>query len=132
MSLFRLAIVLCVIALFLPSSAEEKDKVYRGVSEAVENVEGFCVRNASLCQEVGAFAGAVANRAYYGAQMVYEAAIGPGQGDQTGRSQERPYPSRFESQPRQDNARARSQPARSTDTLRRDDRAPAWRGPGSS
>ncbi len=132
MSLFRLAIVLFVIALFLPSSAEEKDRVYRGVSEAVDTVGGFCVRNASLCEEVGSFAGAVANRAYYGAQMVYDAAIGPGQWDRSGQSQERPYPSRFESQTRGDDARTRTQPARSTDTLRRDDRAPAWRGPGSS
>ncbi len=132
MLLLRLAIVLFIVALFLPSSAEEKQQVYRGVSDAVETVRTFCVRNAELCDTVGSLAGAAADRAYYGAQMVYEAAIGSPQQAQGDRSRERPYPSQFEQSYRRNDARARTQPARSTDTLRRDDRAPAWRGPGDS
>lgn len=132
MHLFRLAIVLFIVALFLPSSAEEKQRVYQSVSNAVQNVAGFCERNATLCDNVGSFAGAVADRAYYGAEMVYEAAIGLQQRDRDAQSPTRPYPSQFDSQPSRDNGRARTQPARSTDTLRREDRAPAWRGPGDS
>lgn len=132
MQLFRLAIVLFIIALFLPSSPEEKQRVYQSVSDAVQKVSGFCERNATLCDNVGSFAGAVADRAYYGAEMVYEAAIGPPRQGQGAQSPTRPYPSQFDPQPTRDNRRARTQPARSTDTLRREDRAPAWRGPGAS
>jgi len=132
MRLIRLAIVLCIIALFLPTSDEEKQQIYRGVSNAVENVRTFCVRNAKLCDEVGTIANAAANRAYYGALIVYDAATGARPDEQDGRDGRRPYPSQFESQSRRDDSRARSQPASSTDTLRREDRAPAWRGPGAS
>jgi hypothetical protein len=132
MHLFRLAIVLFIVVLFLPSSAEEKQRVHQSVSDAVQQVAGFCERNATLCDNVGSFAGAVADRAYYGAEMVYEAAIGPPRQGQGAQRPARPYPSQFDTQPSRNNGRARTQPARSSDTLRREDRAPAWRGPGDS
>ncbi|RIA55311.1 DUF5330 domain-containing protein [Dichotomicrobium thermohalophilum] len=132
MLILRLGIVLLIIAMFLPSSAEEKQQVYRGVSNAVDNVQTFCVRNAAFCDSVGTVASALADRAYYGAQMVYDAAIGAPQQDRGGWNGERPYPSQIERSSRRDEGRARTQPARSTDTLRREDLAPAWRGPGAS
>jgi hypothetical protein len=147
----RLAIVLLIITLFLPSSAEEKQQLYRGVSDAVQNVAGFCERNASLCDTVGSIADAAGDRAYYGAQLVYEAALGrpwdeSRGGDRDARAaprehrvedrdapdRERPYPSYFDSWSREGEGRAQTQPARSTDTLRQQDRAPQWRGPGAS
>ncbi len=132
MLLFRLAIVLFIITLFLPSSAEEKQQLYRGVSDAVQNVQSFCVRNAELCDNAGLVASAVADRVYYGAQLVYEAALGAPEQDQGGWDDERPYPSQSERRYRGGDARARTQPARSSDTLRHQDRSPEWRGPGPS
>jgi hypothetical protein len=151
MPILRLTIVLLIIALFMPSSAEEKQQVYRSVSEAVQNVSGFCERNARLCDTVHSVANAAADRAYYGAQLVYEAALGTPWADSNAHNQgaqpasrdrrpqergvpdrERPYPSYFDSRSRPDDARMRAQPARSSDTLRREDRAPEWRGPGAS
>jgi len=151
MPIMRLAIVLLIITLFLPSSAEEKQQLYRSVSDAVQNVAGFCERNASLCDNVGSIADAAGARAYYGAQLVYEAALGrSSEGSEqressadrasraraapepAARESERPYPSYFDSWSQEDEGRVRTQPARSTDTLRRQDRAPEWRGPGAS
>jgi len=151
MPIMRLAIVLLIITLFLPSSAEEKQQLYRGVSDAVQSVAGFCDRNASLCDTVGSLADAAGDRAYYGAQLVYEAALGtsseaPGERESSAdrasraraapepaaRESERPYPSYFDSWSQGDEGRVRTQPARSTDTLRRQDRVPEWRGPGAS
>jgi hypothetical protein len=129
MLLLRLAIVLFIILLFLPSSAEEKQRVYSGISHAVQNVQTFCVRNARLCDDVGSIASAIADRAYYGALIVYDAALGPQQRAQDRRPS---YPSRSEHRSRRDDARNRTRPTRSTDTLRREDRATQWRGPDAS
>jgi len=131
MFLLRIAILLFIIALFLPSTPEEKQQVYRSVSSAVENVQTFCVRNASLCDDVQSIAGAVVNRIHMGAQLVYDAAMGVEE-EEPRWDGGRPYPSRIDGAPRREESRTRPEPARSTNTLRRDDLDPAWRGPGAS
>lgn len=128
MFMLRIAILLCIVALFLPSSPEEKQRVYTGVSEAVENARTFCVRNAELCENTSMMANAVAQRIYYGAQLVYEAALGA-PADRQELNDQRPYPSQDGARaPRREN-RTDAEPARSNSTLRRDDLAPEWRGP---
>jgi hypothetical protein len=128
MFMLRIAIVLCIVALFLPSSPEEKQRVYTGVSEAVENVRTFCVRNAAFCENTSMMANAVAQRVYYGAQLVYEAALGA-PSDQQEWDRERPYPSQDDMRAPRRESRTNAEPARSSNTLRRDDLAPDWRGP---
>lgn len=126
----RLAIVLFIIALFFPSTPEEKQQVYRSVSSAVEDVQTFCVRNASLCDNVGYIASAVADRVYIGAQIVYEAAIGEPEVERQG-DRERSYPARSEDRPSRREQYDRRGSEHSTNTLRRDDLSPEWRGPGA-
>ncbi len=128
MFMLRIAIVLCIVALFLPSSPEEKQRVYTGVSEAVENVQTFCVRNAALCENTSMMANAVVQRVYYGAQLVYEAALGA-PSDQQEWDRERTYPSQGDMHAPRREGRSGAEPARSSNTLRGDDLAPDWRGP---
>jgi len=132
MLILRLAIVLFIVTLFLPSSPEEKQQVYQSVSDAVQSLRTFCERNAKLCDNVGFVAGAVADRAYYGALIVYDAAMEPQQKDGRGTDLQRAYPPQSQRRHRRDDEQARARPARSRDTLRREDRAPEWRGPGAS
>ncbi len=124
MSVLRLVLVLCVVALFLPSTPEEKQQAYRGISEAVQQVRTFCVRNDSLCENGKFVAAAIADRVRYGAEMLIEAATG-GADEGAASARSRPEGATFES-------RRRSSAERSYDTLRQEDRAPSWRGPGTS
>jgi len=73
-------------------------------------------------------ANAVAQRVYYGAQLVYEAALGA-PSDQQEWDRERPYPSQDDMRAPRRESRTNAEPARSSNTLRRDDLAPDWRGP---
>jgi len=130
MSILRLAVLLFVIALFFPSTPEEKEQAYRGISNAVEQVSTFCVRNESLCENSKFVASAIYDRVKIGAEMLFEAARSQGEeGDVRERS--RPEPVRRESTRRPD-ADRRPRLQRSSDTLRREDRTPSWRGPGTS
>lgn len=129
MFLLRLAIVLFIIALFFPSTREEKEQVYNSVSSAAEQVQTFCVRNKVLCENVGTFVTAVANRVYIGAQIVYETAIGEPDAEPRW-DRERPYPSRLDGTSRRERYDRRGE-EHSSNTLHRDDLAPEWRGPGT-
>jgi len=131
MWILRLIILLSIVALFLPSTPEEKQQMYRGVSDAVDNVQGVCVRNAELCDSVVTIATAIADRFYYGAQMLYDATLS-GSGQAPRGASEWPNATPKEGRLPGRETRAPSGPVRSTPTLRQDDLAPAWRGPGAS
>ena len=131
MWILRLAIVLSVVALFLPSTPEEKQQMYRGVSDAVDNVQGVCVRNAELCNSVVTITTAIADRLYYGAQMLYDATLGTA-GQRSPDAPQWPRATPKEERLPGRETRAPSGPVRSTHTLRQDDLAPAWRGPDAS
>lgn len=131
MSILRLAVLLFVIALFFPSTPEEKDQAYRGISNAVEQVSTFCVRNESLCANSKFVASAIYDRVKIGAEMLFEAARSQGEDDAV-REGSRPAPARRESTRRLPEADRRPRLQRSSDTLRREDRTPSWRGPGTS
>lgn len=130
MSILRLAVLLFVIALFFPSTPEEKEQAYRGISNAVEQVSTFCVRNESLCENSKFVASAIYDRVKIGAEMLFEAARSQGE-EGAVRERARPEPVRREST-RRPHADRRPRLQRSSDTLRREDRTPAWRGPGTS
>ncbi len=132
MRLIRYGIALCIIALFLPGTPEEKQQLYNGVSGAVESVQTFCVRHASLCDNVETIAESAVDRAYYGAQIIYDAAMGREHGGADQQGRDRPYPESRSRDSRHDSDAPPSRSAQSTDTLRPQDRQPAWRGPGSS
>lgn len=131
MSILRLAVLLFVIALFLPSTPEEKEQAYRGITNAVEQVSTFCVRNASLCENSKFVASAIYDRVKIGAEMLFEAARSQGD-DGAASERRRPEPTYRESRRSPSEADRRSSLQRSSDTLRREDRAPSWRGPGTS
>lgn len=127
MFILRIALVLFVIALFLPSTPEEKQRASRGVSEAVEQVQTFCVRNAALCENVGSLTAAIMDRMRYGAELFYEAA--------TGRSEPRDAETDSSSRTERGSPRdrhSRGDLERSSHTLRPDDLEPEWRGPDAS
>lgn len=132
MRLIRYGIALCIIVLFLPGTPEEKQQLYNGVSSAVENVQTFCVRHASLCNNVESIAHSVVDRAYYGAQIIYDAAMGRELDGVDQQDRERRYPSPRSRKSHPDGNADPSRSARSSDTLRSQDRQPAWQGPGSS
>jgi hypothetical protein len=131
MSILRLVVLLFVIALFFPSTPEEKEQAYRGISNAVEQVSTFCVRNQSLCENSKIVATAIYDRVKIGAEMLFEAAQSRGD-DGAGTRPDRPEATRRESLSRPPEAERRTSLQRSSDTLRREDRAPSWRGPGNS
>ncbi len=131
MSILRIAVLLVVIGLFFPSTPEEKEQVYRGVTSAVEQVSTFCVRNNSLCENSKFVATEIYDRIKIGAEILFEAARGtqePGASSYRRSRDEQ----RRESRRRPVEEERRSSLERSGDTLRREDRAPAWRGPGAS
>jgi len=131
MSLLRLAVLLFVIALFFPSTPEEKRQAYEAISTAVEQVRTFCVRNAALCENSQIVASAIYDRVRIGAEILYEAAAG---GTEPGAASPRvqPVPARYDHQRRTRVNERRSDQKRSSDTLRTEDRAPSWRGPDTS
>jgi len=127
MFILRIALVLFVIALFLPSTPEEKQRASQGVSQAVEQVQTFCVRNAGFCENMRYMAATVFDRMRYGAELIYEAAIGRREQDDAVRDDRS---STRRTQPR--DRRSRREVERSSHTLRPDDLEPEWRGPDAS
>jgi len=131
MSILRLVVLLFVIALFFPSTPEEKDQAYRGISNAVEQVSTFCVRNESLCENSKFVAAAIYDRVKIGAEMLFEAARSQGE-EGAVRERSRPEAVRRDIPRRPPEADRRTSLQSSSDTLRREDRTPSWRGPGNS
>lgn len=131
MSFLRLAVLLFVFALFLPTTPEEKQQTYRGITTAAEQVRTFCVRNNALCENSKAVASAIYDRVKIGAQMLYETATGEAKVGVESRKFRR-EPARYENRRRAPERGRRTGLQRSRDTLRKDDRRPAWRGPGTS
>lgn len=131
MSILRIAVLLAVVGLFFPSTPEEKEQAYRGVATAVEQVSTFCVRNDALCEKSKFLASEIYDRVKIGAEILFEAARGTHEDDSASNRSSRDTQHR-EHRRRPAEAERRSSLERSADTLRREDRAPAWRGPGAS
>jgi len=129
MFIIRIAILLGILAMFYPSTPEEKEKAIRGVSTTIEQVQTFCVRNGQLCQNFRDLTSAVGERLRVGVQLIYSAATGHPSDDHSTESRRR-Y--REESRRRPEESRRREEMPRSTHTLRDDDLVPEWRGPGET
>jgi hypothetical protein len=126
----RAAFFIFLILLLMPSSDKEKSDFYIAAGRTISDLGGFCDRNPDVCERTGAIVEGIIRKVRNTVHMIEEA-IGDGE------PQDGPdYGPRDRSGgPRQQRGAAVNMmiaPAvnDSQNTLRPDDLAPQWRGPG--
>lgn len=121
--LLRMAFWLCVVLILLPSAGSKPapesqvsaGEAFWAAKVAFTDMQGFCDRHREACEVGSQTAVALGQRAQIGAKMLYEF-LSERFGDESGSVRTTgsvPFPAARPSQ----------------DTLRPEDRVPAWRGP---
>ncbi len=108
MFLLRVGIIVALVIAVLPANEQQQAQLYDRTAAAVHWTTTFCDRNGAACAQAGDILGALANKAKFGATMVYDMAL--------------KY---------SDNAGGYLAPVRygqERGTLRPEDLEPAWRG----
>jgi hypothetical protein len=131
----RAAFWIFLILLLMPTNDKEKSDFYTAAGRTISDLGDFCTRNPDVCDKTGAIFSMFIRKIQAAVQSIDEA-IGSEGGGADGVDDRHPgYTTRERTpDPRHRGAHgdARMAPAvsRSQHTLRPDDLAPAWRGPG--
>lgn len=114
MGLFRLAVIAAIGVSLLPSDTEQQEKLYTRAAEAARWTVTFCERNTDTCAKAGSVWTEFLKKAEFGAKLAYEA--------MTDTSKPSSVETGTVAAPRKT----------SSNTLKRTDLEPAWRGNGQS
>ena len=130
----RAAFWIFLILLLMPTSDKEKSDFYTAAGRTISDLGDFCTRNPDVCDKTGAIVTMVFRKIQDTVRSIDEAIGRNGEGIDRGDERHPGYTTRERTpDPRQrgDNGEARMAPAgdRSQNTLRKEDLAPAWRGP---
>ncbi len=149
MNLIRTAFWLSIVILLLPTGRDDKaedsaskvslNQAVSAASDTASDLVGFCGRNPAVCETGQNAVKVFADKAKYGASMLYEWAAGTNtaavenapvsgaQPDIAGKMDPIDGADRLRSSPGKSNLERQSQ-----NTLSREDLEPAWKGPGDN
>lgn len=130
----RAAFWIFLILLLMPTDGKEKSEFYNAMGRTLSDFGQFCTRNPEVCDQTGAIVTMVFRKIQDTVHSLDEAISRSGEGMDQDARHPPGYTTRERTpDPRQRGANgdARMAPAvdRSQNTLRKEDLAPAWRGP---
>jgi Family of unknown function (DUF5330) len=130
----RAAFWIFLILLLMPTSDKEKSDFYTAAGRTISDFGEFCTRNPDVCDKTGSIVTMIFRKIQDTVHSIDEAISRSGEGMDRDDGRHPGYTTRERNpDPRQRGANddARMAPAvdRSQNTLRKEDLAPAWRGP---